>query len=189
MSSDSPEAPFFAFPARVLPRGGDLFGAPEWRLDGENRWSEKFVCMRENGKKFGGGEAGGRNAEAGSDFCEGDEDEGALSEPRVRDFEARLGEHETAVEENVEIEGPGAVGDRARSIAAEEALDGEKSVEKWARREIGFNSDDGVEEARLIGEADGFGGIERGARGDAAERPNVLKGGGEGGIGRACGAG
>ena len=107
----------------------------------------------------------------------------------MRDFKAGLGEHETAIEEDVEVEGAGSVGDGSGAIASEGALDGEKSVEKWARRKIGFKSDDGVEEARLIGEADGLSGIERGTRGDAAERANLLKGRGERSIGRPGGAG
>jgi hypothetical protein len=144
---------------------------------------------RENGKKFGGDEAGGWNAEIGRDFGERYEDEGALSEPRVRDFEAGLCKHETAREKDVEIEGAGAVGDGGGAVAAEEALDGEKRVKERARRKIGFKGNDGVKEARLIGEAHGLGGVERGTRGDAAKFCDWLKGGGERGIGRASGAG
>ncbi len=62
-------------------------------------------------------------------------------------------------------------------------------MEKWARRKIGFKSDDGVEEARLIGEADGSRGIKRRTRGDAAQRANVLEGRGERSIWRPGGAG
>ena len=107
----------------------------------------------------------------------------------MRDFETGLGEDEIAVEEDVEVEGARTIGDGARAIAAEEALDEEKIVKQLARREIGIKGDDGVEEARLIGEADRRGGIERGTRGDAAERGDLLESRGEGGIGRACGAG
>jgi len=93
-------------------------------LDGENRGSEGFVSMREVCEKFDRCKAGGGNAEMGSDFGEGDEDEGALSESGMRDFETGFAEDEIAIEEDVEVEGAGAVGDGAGAIAAEEALDG-----------------------------------------------------------------
>jgi hypothetical protein len=147
----------------------------------------------EIGEELRGGQAGGRNAEIGSDFGEREEDEGALSQAGMRDFEGRFRRDEIAVEKNVEVQGAGAVGDGARAIAPEEALDGEKIGKERARGEIGFKGDDGVEKTGLIddhaGEANRFGGIERGTRGDAAERANVLKGRGERGIGRASGAG
>jgi len=107
----------------------------------------------------------------------------------MRNLEAGLGEHETAIEEDVEVESARAVGDGGGTIASEESLNGEKSIKEWVRREIGFKSDDGVQEARLIGEANGLGGIERGTRDDVAERANVLESCGERGIGRAGGAG
>ena len=102
----------------------------------------------------------------------------------MRDFEAGLGEDEIAVEEDVEVEGAGTVGNGAGAVASERALDGEKRVKEPARREIGFKRNDGVEEARLIGEADGLGGIKRGTRGDAAQIANVLQGRGKRDIGR-----
>ena len=83
----------------------------------------------------------------------------------MRDFQAGLGEDEIAVEENVEVEGAGAVRDGGGAVAAEVALDGEEGVEEIARGEMRFEGDDGVEEAGLVGEADGRGGVERGARG------------------------
>ncbi len=143
----------------------------------------------EIGEELSGGQAGGRNAEIRSYFGERDEDEGTLGKAGMRDFKAGLGESEIAVEEDIEVEGARTVGRGARAIAAEAALNGEERVKEWARREIGFKSDDGVEEAGLIGEADRLGGIERGTRGDATEGGNVLKCRGERGIGRTSGTG
>ena len=105
----------------------------------------------------------------GSDFGEGDEDEGALGEAGMRDFEIELRKDEVVVEEEIKVEGAGAVGEGGGAVTAEAALDGEKSVKERARCEIGFKGNDGVEEAGLIGKADGRGGVERGAGGDAAE--------------------
>jgi hypothetical protein len=87
----------------------------------------------------------------------------------MRDFEAGFREDEVGVEEEVEVEGAGAVGEGGGAVAAEEALDGKEGLEKDARGEIGREGDDGVEEAGLIGKADRRGGVERGAGGDAPE--------------------
>lgn len=63
---------------------------------------------------LGSGECGGELKERGravgdgevwSDFCEGDDDEGALGDARVRDLEVIEMEGEVAVEEDVNIEG------------------------------------------------------------------------------------
>jgi hypothetical protein len=107
----------------------------------------------------------------------------------MRDFEAGLRNDEIAIEEDVEVEGSRAVGECGGAIAAEDALDREKSVEKWARCETGFEEENGVEKTRLGGKADGRGGIERGTRGDAAEPGEVLEGCGESCVGWPGGAG
>jgi hypothetical protein len=125
----------------------------------------------------------------GSDFSKGNEDKGALGEAGVRDFEPGLRKEKIAVEKDVKVEGAGTVGEGGGAVAAEEALDGEKCVEEGARGEIGFEGDNGVEEAGLISEADGGGGVERGTGGDAADRGEAFGGCGERGVGRAGGAG
>lgn len=93
-------------------------------MDGEDRWSEEFVRVREIGKELSGGQAGGRHAEIGSNFGERDQDERALGEAWMRNFEGRLGEDQIAIEEDVEIERTRAVGDGGGAVAAEDALDG-----------------------------------------------------------------
>ncbi len=73
----------------------------------------------------------------------------------MRDFEGGLADDEVAVEEDVEVEGAGTVGEGGGAVAAEVALDGEEGVEEWARGERGFECDDGVKEAGLINDAGG----------------------------------
>jgi hypothetical protein len=135
------------------------------------------------------GETGAGIAESGSDFGEGYEDEGALGEAGMRNFEAWLGENEIAVEENVEVEGAGAVGDSGGAVTTEEALDEEKGSQEGARGERGVKGDNGIEEAGLIGEADGGSGIQRGVRGDASDGRKLREGRGEGGVGMTSRAG
>jgi hypothetical protein len=156
-------------------------------FDGDSR--ARIGARIEIGEKLSGGQAGGRNAEIGSYFGERDEYEGTLAKAGMRDFKTGLGEDKIAIEEDIEVDGARTVGHGARAIAAKEALDEEKVIKQCARREIGFKGDDGVEEAGLIGGADRLGGIERGTRGDATQRANVLNCSGKRGIGRPGGAG
>jgi len=52
-------------------------------------------------------------------------------------LEVELREDEVAVEDEIEVEGAGAVGEAGGAVAAEVALDGKEGVEKDARGEIG----------------------------------------------------
>lgn len=90
------------------------------------------------------GETGARIAEIGSDFGEGYENKGALREAGMRNFKAGLRKEEIAVEENVEIEGAGTVGDSDGAIATEEPLDEKEGGEEGARSERGVKDDDGI---------------------------------------------
>jgi hypothetical protein len=119
---------------------------------------------------------------------EGDEDEGALVKARMRDFQGGLIQNQVTIKDDIEIEGTGAVGDGGRTVAAEVMLDFEQVAEEFERRERGFERDDGIEEARLTGEADGSSGVERGAGSDAAEGGEATEGDGKCGVGRAGGA-
>ena len=138
-------------------------------MDASEGGAGRRVGGREVGEELGSSEAGARILESRSDFGERDKDEGSLGEAGVRDFEVELRKDEVVVEEEIKVEGAGAVGEGGGAVTAEAALDGEKSVKERARCEIGFKGNDGVEEAGLIGKADGRGGVERGAGGDAAE--------------------
>ena len=107
-------------------------------------------------------------AEIGRDFVERHENEGAVGKARVRDFKAGFVKNRIAIEQDVEIERAWAV-ERARgAFAAEGVLDRKKAVQKIVRREMRFQSYNGIREAGLRFESDGRGGVERGARGDAA---------------------
>jgi hypothetical protein len=143
------------------------------------------VVGLEVGEEFGDGMAGAGIAEGGSDFSEGNEDEGALGETGMRNFKAGRCEDEVAVEEDVKVEGAGAVGDGGGAVATEVALYGEKSVEEIEWRERSIECDDSVEEAGLIRNAHRLSGIERGTGSDAAERGDVRECGGESGVWRA----
>jgi hypothetical protein len=135
------------------------------------------------------GETGARIGERGSDFGERYEDECALREAGMRNFKAWLRKDEIAVKENVEVEGARAVGDGGGAIATEEALDEKEGGEEGARSERSVKDDDGIEEAGLMGEADGGSGIEPRTRGDASDGGELRKGSGERGIGMAGEAG
>jgi len=124
-------------------------------------------------------------AEIGRDFVERHENEGAVGEARVRDFKAGFVKNRIAIEQDVEIERAWAV-ERARgAIAAEGVLDRKKAVQKIVRREMRFESYNGIREAGLRFESDGRGGVERGARGDAAKSGEAFSSGGERGLRRA----
>jgi hypothetical protein len=90
----------------------------------------------------------------GCDLAERDEDKGALDKTWMRDDKTRPANDEIAVEQNVEVEGAGAVGEAEDAVAAEVPLDEEQSAEKFDRCQFGFQGSGGVEEAGLIGEAD-----------------------------------
>ena len=120
---------------------------------------------------------------------EGDENEGALVEARVRDFKGGLVQNEVTINDDVEIEGTGAVLNSGRTVAAEVAFNGEERAKEFERGERGIEGDNGVEEAGLADETDGSSGVERGAAGDAAEGGEATEGCGECGVWRADGAG
>jgi len=107
----------------------------------------------------------------------------------MRDFKSGFAKDEIVVEENVEIEGARAIGNTGGAVAAEFAFDEENGAKQFERRQSGFESDDCVKETGLISEADGRGGVDRGAGRDAAEGGEANGGGGERGFGRAGGAG
>jgi len=122
----------------------------------------------------------------GIDFGEGDKDEGALGEAGVGNFEAGGGQDQVVVEEDVEVEGSGAVLEAGGAVAAEFVFNCQKPVEQGLRREIGFEGNNGVDKARLAGKPDGLGAVEGGSGDNMAQGFEALGGGGEGGLWRAC---
>ena len=114
--------------------------------------------------------------QVGRELAQGHEHEATLMQAGVWEMEAGFGEDEGAVEEQIEIEGAWAVGLIADAAAG--GFDAQEFVQEIARGEGGFERGGGVEEGSLIGEADGFGFIERG---DAAELAEALQAG-EGGL-------
>ena len=77
--------------------------------------------------------------------------------PGVRDPETRLVDLGLAVEKEVEIEGPGALGRDALPDAAEAALHLEQEVEQGRGGKLGLELRDAVEKPRLVDEADRLG--------------------------------
>jgi hypothetical protein len=160
-----------------------------WGLDWGDGGLRRRVSWREIGEELRSGEAGTRIAKIGSDFGEGHEYESALGEAGMRNFKARLRKDEITVEENVEVEGAGAVGDGGGAITTELALDEKEGGKEGARSERGVKDDDGVQEAGLIEESDGGSGIERRTSGDVSDGRELREGRGERGVGMAGEAG
>ena len=104
-------------------------------------------------------------ANGGSDFGERDEDEAALGKTGMRDFETGGTNDGGGVKEDVDVNGAGAERDEASPTELVfDAADGMKELE---RKERSFGGDTAVEKPGLMGEADRFGGVERGATRDA----------------------
>ena len=127
-----------------------------------------------------------RVLQGGSDLGEGFEDEAAPVQGWVGEGEVRVGEHQAAarfgggpisgVEEQVEIDGAGALGGVIGGAdAAHGGFDGEKGAQEFERAEGGFEQRGGVGEARLVTEAYGVGFVEAGGRDDGAETGEAVK--------------
>jgi len=148
-----------------------------WVRDNRGREVSEEMCS---------GETGTRISESGSDFVEGHEDEGALCETGMGNFKAGLREDEIAVEENVEVEGAGAVGDAVQAVAAKSALDFEEVFEEGQGIEGCFESGCAVEEGGLVGVSDGFRGVP-GGFGDECSKFGEAKNGSVKGFARRAG--
>ena len=96
-----------------------------------------------------------------------------------------LVQNEVPIEQNVEIERSGTVANSGRTIAAKVVLDVHKGCQERCGGEIRFESNDGVEEAGLIGESLGRRGVERRAAANPALGSEAIDGSRECDIGRA----
>jgi hypothetical protein len=125
-------------------------------------------------RAFGqGGEEGGDVAMqqgvdgGGGDLGEGQKDEGALVEARVRDEEARRGDDAVLVEQEVEVEGAGGGVLAGGAHAAMGGFDGKQGLEQGLVGERGLEGDGGVQ---VVGRGSDGGGLpHRRAGDDAAE--------------------
>ncbi len=104
----------------------------------------------------------------GSYLGQGLEHEAALVHAGMGKLEGWRVEDHVAVEEHIEVEGARAVGNAVGAVAAEAVLNGQQSFEEGLGLEAGFEGDGGVEKLRLIGVADGLGGVVGRSRDDAA---------------------
>jgi len=91
----------------------------------------------------------------GADFGEGDEDEAAEGQARMRDVEFGRVNDGVGVKKNVDIDEAGAFGNAA--LATEGAFDGENRFHQVLRRQIRFSFDNRIEEPILFEEFDGLG--------------------------------
>ena len=128
-------------------------GGPERALDGND--IAGLELAGEIAEELRDGEARARIAEIGGNFSKRDEDKGTFCEARVRDFEAVDVKDEVTVENEVEVEGAGPIGNGIGAVPTEFVLDIEEFGEELAWSEFGTEGDDGVEEARLRRVADG----------------------------------
>ena len=79
----------------------------------------------------------------------------------MRCLEARLIDRLGAINQEIEIEGPGPVGDAGTAVTAELPFDRQQGLEQGSRAELGFKRNHRVEEARLGSEAYRLGGVKR----------------------------
>lgn len=94
----------------------------------------------------------------------------------MRHDEVVLAQDEISEEKDVEVEGTRTVAETGRAVAAEFELDREQLLEQFARGKIGFQSDDCVEEARLISKADRRGGVKRRTGDNTTELREAIRG-------------
>jgi hypothetical protein len=102
------------------------------------------------------GPLSGDDHHLGGNLLKRDENERSLGEAGVRDVEIGLVKDEGSKEQNVEVEGAGAVLNPGGPVPAELALDVEQSVNERRGRKAGLQSNDSVEEAGLISESHGL---------------------------------
>jgi hypothetical protein len=95
--------------------------------------------------------------------------EGALRKSGVGNIKVGLVKYVVTIQQQVEVEGAGSVGNRCRSIAPEVALDAEKSRQQRGGRQVSFESNHSIQEAGLILKSHRGGRIQRGAAQDLAD--------------------
>ena len=117
------------------------------------------------------------------------EHEGAFRKPRVRNIEVGLVEYIVTIEQQVEVEGAGPVGNRGRTIAPEVALDSQKRRQQGGGRQLSFEGNHGIQEAGLIGKSHRGCGIQRGSAQDLADGREAIDCGGQRGLWRSRRAG
>ena len=120
------------------------------------------------------------------DFGHGQQYERSLGHSGVGQLEILSTEDVIAVEENVEVEGAGAVGDAVQAVAAKSALDFEEVFEEGQGIEGCFESGCAVEEGGLVGVSDGFRGVP-GGFGDESSKFGEAKNGSVKGFARRAG--
>ena len=109
------------------------------------------------------------------DFAERNKDECTLGETRMGNLQARFTDSKVSKQKDIQIERSGSVWNAGGTVAAKLPFDGQQRVKESARDKVCVKRDDGVGEARLLGEAYGFSGVERRARDNTAVRFEAKK--------------
>lgn len=86
-------------------------------------------------------------AKFGSKFGQGNEDEAALRQARMRNFHPRRVNHRSFVEKNIEVDDPGPARDQL--LAAEIAFDRLQLFKQLARRERSLRFDNAIQKPGL----------------------------------------
>ena len=105
------------------------------------------------------------------------------------DLEARLTDRLDAINQQVEIEGPGPVGNAGGAVTAKLPFDRQQGLKQGPRAELGFKRSHRVEEARLGSVAYRIGGVEPRSRRKSADRGQPRKSCSQRGGRRPCTAG
>jgi len=123
------------------------------------------------------------------DLAERDEDEGAFGEAGVGNDKTGPTDNEVAIEQDVQVEGARAIGDAGGAVTPKVLFDEEQGAEEFKGGQVCLKRGGGIEKAGLLGEADGLGGVERGAGKYAAKGVEARSRGSQRGIWGSGGAG
>ena len=100
--------------------------------------------------------------EIGGDFSQREQDESTLMHSGMGELEAGSVQNQVAVDEQVKVEGAGAVGDAVGTVASEGQLDFKEMPKEGSRAKRGLEGRGGVEEGGLICVAHRLGCVIRG---------------------------
>jgi hypothetical protein len=84
------------------------------------------------------------------------------------ELKARLAHFQVFEYKNIQIQRAGSVANAGGAVAPKFLFDAEQAFEQGMWVKVGLKDNHRIEKTRLIGDAHRLGGIERGARGDAA---------------------
>ena len=101
---------------------------------------------------------------------ERDQNESALRQTRMGNYQAWLADDQIAEKQNVQIEGARTIGDAGCSISSKFLFDCEEPIQQGLRVEDCFEGDNGIDEARLVGKSYRLSGVKRRSTRNVAQR-------------------